>query len=168
MPPKAKITKEQIIEKAYELVKKHGFGCLSARYLAQELGCSTQPIYLYFKDMKELQKEVANKAGNTMLEYVKKESQDNQPMLLAQMLGYVKFANEEENLYQLMFVSGVFADQSRSGESPATDELGMNMTIYAHGIVMMQAFGKLALPWEQTRNMIIKAYRCFESGLADH
>ena len=44
MPPKVKITKENIVETAIELIKKEGEVSLNARSIASSLGCSTQPI----------------------------------------------------------------------------------------------------------------------------
>ena len=46
-----KIDKEGILDAAYRLVRKEGLGALSARKLAQEAACSTQPIYENFGDM---------------------------------------------------------------------------------------------------------------------
>lgn len=39
------IAQEVIIEAAFELVRKEGFEVLSARNIAKQIGCSTQPIY---------------------------------------------------------------------------------------------------------------------------
>lgn len=51
MAAKKKINKEAILDAAYELVRKEGFDSLSARKVAKEAGCSTQPIYENYHDM---------------------------------------------------------------------------------------------------------------------
>ena len=56
MPPKVKITKEDIIKTAIELVRREGTGALNARAIAAALSCSTQPIFSNFETMDELQK----------------------------------------------------------------------------------------------------------------
>ena len=45
MPKSTVIAQEVIIEAAFELVRKEGFEVLSARNIAKQIGCSTQPIY---------------------------------------------------------------------------------------------------------------------------
>ena len=51
MPPKVKIPREAIIEKAFELTKAYGFEKVTARFLASELKCSTQPVFHAFSNM---------------------------------------------------------------------------------------------------------------------
>ena len=55
MPPKVKITKEDIIKTAVELVRSNGAEALNARAVAAELNCSTQPVFSNFATMDELQ-----------------------------------------------------------------------------------------------------------------
>ena len=55
MPPKARITKREIISTAIILVRENGAGSLNARAIASALGCSTQPIFSNFSSMDELQ-----------------------------------------------------------------------------------------------------------------
>ena len=62
MPPKVKIPKEAIIEKAFELTKVYGFEKVTARLLASELKCSTQPVFHAFHNIEELKEEVYKKA----------------------------------------------------------------------------------------------------------
>jgi len=56
------IAQEVIIEAAFELVRKEGFEVLSARNIAKQIGCSTQPIYWCYKSMDEIKAEVCRKA----------------------------------------------------------------------------------------------------------
>ena len=58
MPPKAKLSKEEIIETAFEMTRENGFEHVTARELAHRLGCSTQPIFHVFQNMEEVKKEV--------------------------------------------------------------------------------------------------------------
>ena len=45
MPPKIKVTKEDIIRTSVELVRRSGEQAINARTLAALLNCSTQPIF---------------------------------------------------------------------------------------------------------------------------
>ena len=53
MPPKVKVTKEEIILCALELVRKKGAEGLNARELAAEMGFSTQPPTLLAAALKQ-------------------------------------------------------------------------------------------------------------------
>ena len=44
MPPKVKITKEMIIDAAFEIARSEGAENINARTVSKKLGCSTQPV----------------------------------------------------------------------------------------------------------------------------
>ncbi|MFC3767869.1 TetR/AcrR family transcriptional regulator [Paenibacillus sp. GCM10012303] len=58
MPPKAKFTKQSIIDAAFEIAKVEGLGGITIRKVADKLGSSIAPIYVNFKDVEELTGEV--------------------------------------------------------------------------------------------------------------
>ena len=62
MPPKVKVTKEDIIRAAVDLVREYGAQSINARTLATVLSCSTQPIFSNFETMDELRLAVVKKA----------------------------------------------------------------------------------------------------------
>ena len=49
MPPKVKITKEMIIDAAFEIARSEGAENINARAVSKKLGCSTQPVMYHFK-----------------------------------------------------------------------------------------------------------------------
>ncbi|KAF1295230.1 hypothetical protein BAU15_05635 [Enterococcus sp. JM4C] len=53
-------TASVLLEGAYELAIRHGVSNLSARAVAREIGISTQPIYLVFKNMNGLRVAMTN------------------------------------------------------------------------------------------------------------
>ena len=59
MPPKVKITKDEILKAALGIVRKGGAQALNARALADALGCSTQPVFSNYPGMDELRADVA-------------------------------------------------------------------------------------------------------------
>ena len=61
MPPKVKITKEDILKAALDLLRQSGETALCARGLAAALGSSTQPIFSNFATMDELRLAVGEK-----------------------------------------------------------------------------------------------------------
>ena len=46
--------KNQILDAAYSIAKRDGLSLITARNVAKEIGCSTQPIYLEFENMDEI------------------------------------------------------------------------------------------------------------------
>ena len=164
MPPRKQISKEQIVLKAYEIVQKNGTEELTARNLAKELNCSTQPIYLTFSDMKELKGSIADMAFENILQYVERyKAQDYDPFL-AGILGYVQFANEERNLYRLIYLTGKFDPEQVAKYESGQDACELNMMVYAHGIIMMKSFGTLTIGWEQIRKLLVNTYDRFKNA----
>ena len=51
MPAVRKVSKDQIIDAALEVLRDDGFSAINARSVDKKLGCSTQPIYFSFKNM---------------------------------------------------------------------------------------------------------------------
>ena len=50
MPAKKLITRQKIIDTAFQIVQMDGMDSLNMRNLAKMCNCSTQPIYLSFKN----------------------------------------------------------------------------------------------------------------------
>ncbi len=95
-----------IIETAFEMVRKEGFGVLSARNIAKQIGCSTQPIYWAYKNMDELKAEICQKAlqllKNTIYEYKKTGNP-----FLDLGLGYVRMAHAEPALFKAFYMDNI-------------------------------------------------------------
>ena len=69
MPRKTQFTTEDIINAAIEMVRKHGLPKLSAQAVAEEMGCSTMPIYSHSKNMQTLEDEVVRRVWKLVMEY---------------------------------------------------------------------------------------------------
>ncbi len=102
MPKKVIYTKEQIVEKAYELLKVEGLNSITARNLAKSLKTSPAPIYGYFSSMDLLKDELIKKAKEQFLTYVANPYTE-MPFLNAGM-GFVIFAREEKELFCSIFL----------------------------------------------------------------
>lgn len=96
-------TREQMVDVAFQLVRREGYASLTARSLAAELGCSTQPIMYQFPELAKLRELVYQKADQYHTAYLF-SAED----LLGIGLRYVQFAAEEPNLFRLLFQSGHF------------------------------------------------------------
>ena len=98
MPPRQKYSAEDVIEAAFQIVRRHGWGGLSARAIAKELKSSTRPVYDYFQSMKHIEIEVVRKALATFVDYISRDRTGDK--WLDQALGYISFAGEERHLFR--------------------------------------------------------------------
>lgn len=103
MSRKPTTTKDEMVEAAFELIRHSGHEALTARSLAAELGCSTQPIMYQFPALSELRELVYQHADAFHTSYLLAGTS-----LLEIGLRYIQFAEEEPHLFRLLFQSGHF------------------------------------------------------------
>ena len=111
MPPKAKVTKDMIIDAAFHVVREAGVENMNARTVAKELKCSTQPVMYHFETMEELKRAVYAKADRFHTEYLMCAKSQQEETMLGIGLNYIRFAIEEPQLFRFLFQSG-FAGNS--------------------------------------------------------
>lgn len=111
MPRKTRITREAILDSAFKLTREHGINYVTAKSLATDLHCSTQPIYWVFDNMGSLKKEVVRMANDLYNVYFHKEH-ENLNRLKSVGVNYILFAKEEPNLFRLLFVTDREKDTS--------------------------------------------------------
>ena len=107
MPKKPTTTKEAMLEGAFRLIRENGHDYLTARNLAAFLGCSTQPVMYQFPNLDTLRDLVYQKADAFHSEYILAGAN-----LLEMGLRYIRFAEEEPNLFRFLFQSGRFSGSS--------------------------------------------------------
>lgn len=99
------ITKDQILTAAYDIVATEGFSRFTARNIASKMKCSTQPIYLEFKNMDDLKEELFEKIEIYLRDIVFARVVTGDP-LLDMNLNYVRFATDEKVLYRSLYLEG--------------------------------------------------------------
>ena len=105
MPPKIRITKEDIIQTAIELLRENGESTINARSIAAALNCSTQPVFSNFETMEKLHEEVVVAAYERYLHFLQQEAKDGRyPKYKAFGMAYIRFAKEEKQLFRLLFM----------------------------------------------------------------
>ena len=177
MPPKIKVTKEEIMNAAVDIVRREGAQALNARNIAAALDCSTQPVFSNFATMDLLRMAVVQKADGLCRDYMQREMESGQyPAYKANGMAYIRFAKEEKELFKLLYM------RDRSGELiPEDTELTgsmekivqentglagndvklfhLEMWAYVHGIATMFATGFLDLEWQLVSQMLTDAYQ---------
>ena len=111
MPPKARITREMILEAAYAIAREQGAEQINARTISKRLGCSTQPVLYYFDRIQDIRREVYRVADEAQTAFLMQFPADTDPMV-AIGLNYIRFAAEEKHLFRMLFQSDNFNGQS--------------------------------------------------------
>ena len=107
VPKKPTTTKEAMIEGAFQLVREKGHEFLTVRNLAAFLGCSTQPVMYQFPNLDALKDLTYQKADVFHSEFILAGGD-----LLEIGLRYIRFAEEEPQLFRFLFQSGRFSGSS--------------------------------------------------------
>lgn len=103
MARKKTIMKSSILDTAYHVVRTEGFAGFTARNIANEMNCSTQPIYLEFKNMDDLKKELLVRIEEYLVETVFGQERTEKPILNA-ALNYLHFAKEEPVFFKALYL----------------------------------------------------------------
>ncbi|MDF2801890.1 MAG: putative transcriptional regulator, TetR family [Anaerocolumna sp.] len=112
MPPKIKVTDEDIINAAIRMVREKGIESLNARDLAKEIGCSVHPIFRVYNSMEGLKVAVYKMAESIYNERMEQAGENSNDGFLTMGLTYIDFAKNEKNLFKLIFMSDAFSEYS--------------------------------------------------------
>lgn len=124
MPPIAKITSKMVAEAAFEVIRENGHENLSARTIAEHLGCSTQPVLYHFRSVDEIREAAYELADEYHSQFILPKKEDEIPFL-AMGLNYVRFGYEEDNLFRFLFQTDKFAGINIEGlkKNPALSDV---------------------------------------------
>ena len=98
MANKMKFFENDIIEAAFSVAREKGMSELSTRSIAKRLGCSTMPVYSFFKSKQNLIQKIIKKAYAVLYEY-QTTARTGDPFL-DMGIGYVLFAKNERYLFR--------------------------------------------------------------------
>lgn len=110
MARKKEIDKQRILDAAYKLAVRGGIESLTARNIAKAVNCSTQPIYLEFKNMQDLRNQVLARISDELKSNTLQQNFTGEPLIDLD-LSYLYFAKEHVDLFRAMFVDGKFGNQ---------------------------------------------------------
>jgi len=178
MPPKAKITKEMVLDAAFEVTRARGAENVNARTVAQKLSCSTQPVMYHFAKIEDLKRAVYQKVDQFHTEYLM-NIKPQEDVLAGIGLNYIRFAVEEPNLFRFLFQSGFVAENSVSqmmdseGLTPVlsamqeamgfameqTKRIFLTLSVFTHGYASLIANNGFAYDEETVRTHLENAFR---------
>lgn len=179
MPPRAKVTKEMVIDAAFEVAREAGAENINAKTVAKKLKCSTQPVMYHFATIEELKRAVYAKLDLYHTEYLMNVEEPQEGVMLGIGLNYIRFAVKEPHLFRFLFQSG-FAVENNLLEMIDSEELlpvlsamqeatGMDMeqtksafltiALFSHGYASIIANNSLEYDEELIKSHLERAYR---------
>ena len=174
MPTQIKISKDMILNVAFEIVRENGMEKLNNREIAKRLKCSIRPIYYQFKNVEEMQEELYKKIEKFFYQFLLDNMIDDIPKYKQVGINYIKFAKQENNFFKILFMSkiGLSPDAfvSKAGEDYKEIEklvkistnlnekdikgFHTKMWFYCHGIATLVASETLKVTEEQIRDLL--------------
>lgn len=178
MPAAKKVTREDIINAAVEVLRDGGFSSINARSVARKLGCSTQPIYFSFRSMDELKAALTQRAIEMHTQRVRESlraHQGNDSRYSSYGMGFVRFAAEEKQLFRWLYLEGELPGPYRSDVLLAeviaviVDDFGysedvarrfhQDMLYFSYGLAILANTGHLHLTERELRAAFHREFR---------
>ena len=151
--PKQRITKEMVVNAAFEIARNSGMEQVMVKNIADKIGCSVHPIYSYCKNMDSLRQDVVEQTNRFIQENVAAHI-DKDDLFRSTGRLYIRLAQEEPHLFRIFILhrrKGISSlnDLYQSETNPhvaeviASDlhisvaqakQLHLNMLIYTIGI----------------------------------
>ena len=178
MPAVKKVSREEIVEAALEVVRNGGFSAVNARSVAKKLGCSTQPIYFSFRNMDELKAALTERAAQMHEQRVRdslRAHEGNDSRYSSYGMGFVQFAAEEKQLFRWLYlegeqlgpyqndillpeVIGVIMEEFGYGEGVAR-RFHQDMIYFTYGLAILANTGHLPLTETELREAFRREFR---------
>ena len=174
MPTKIRISKDMILDAAFEIVRKDGMEKLSNRELANKLNCSIRPIYYQFENVEEMQKELYLKIEQYFYKFILENMVEEIPKYKQVGINYIKFAKKEKKLFQTLFMTDVgltpdafvlkagedykeiekFIKISANIKEEDIKDFHTKMWIFCHGIATLVANDTIKLTDNQIQDLL--------------
>ena len=153
--------RETVLDAALGLLRERGETALSARTVAERAGCSVQPIYSLFGDMRGLVHALYDHARAWVAAYNREHVDDGRNAFEANGLSHLRLARTERHLFQFLYLSPhmeatsfaeVYESVAINGVQQCIEELGhlspaaaralyLHMIVYTHGMAAMLVAG---------------------------
>lgn len=111
MPPRQKITKEILLDHAFQIAESKGISAVTSRSVAKSVGCSIQPVFSQFPTMEDLRQATFDYACSKFVGEVL--AFENQPDFMPKVVAWTTdLARNKPHLYRLLYFSGGFKGES--------------------------------------------------------
>lgn len=178
--PKQRITKEMVVNAAFEIARSDGMEQVMVKSIAEKIGCSVQPIYSYCKNMEGLRQDVAMQVNRFIGEYVETHIEKDD-IFGSTGRAYIQLAKEEPHLFKIFILhkrNGIASldDLYQSEANPNMAEfisktlnismeqakkLHLNMLIYTIGIGTIFSVTTPGISTDEIYEQQESAYKAF-------
>ena len=110
MARRIQISREIILSTAFQKLVRDGYSSINITSLAQEIGCSTQPIAWHFGNMDGLRDALLQHSLNYMRDHFTLSGDTTTTMLAEIQRKYINLAFDSPNLYKYLYMT----DQDRA------------------------------------------------------
>lgn len=175
MARRIEITKEAMIQAAYEILEEEGYNAVNIKTIAAKAGCSTKPISWQFGNMLEMRKEIYKYASKQLYEGIEEKLSNLSALEAFFETGkiYISNAIESPNVFRFLCIDGPgdmldetmnikdllgddFIKEMLAKELPLSKEIiesiVADIVIYTHGLATM-------LLWDSIKLDKIAAYK---------
>ena len=182
MPRKSNLSREEIAQTAFQILRTEGYDALNARHLAQTLGVSTMPLFHNFENMDEIKSEAVRLGVERYCEYIRAGMSEPIPFKGVGR-SYIRFAKEEPKLFALFYMTADDKVKELPSKDPVVDEawsiaanimngdrdeggrMLQTMWILVHGIATLEATGKMNFTDEEIGNVLSKVFFALKSKM---
>ncbi len=183
MGRKTKITREMILQAAYELLDESGIGAVAIKSIAAKLSCSTQPVSWQFGSMIDLKKELYRYSADKLYGSLEEDMKGMEAIdaFFYSGIRYISGSCDHPNVFRFVNVedpmntigervlgdTSIFATQfdedavrllAAEFDLPA-EKIGAmvrDVVIYTHGLAVMMMFDNYRLSKEEAGKMILE------------
>ena len=180
------VTQDMMLEAALNIIRRDGKAALSARRVAEEADCSTQPIFRMYKSMNALVDDLFIRCVDFFTEYFEESIKDGTDAPFVDFgIAYVSFAREEPNVFRILFLEenrvGISMYDILNGGKKGfvRNEIGklkglkremaqnvfMKIWLFLHGMACMELGADFDLSEEDTRSMLRDVFSGFYGKL---
>jgi len=181
MPPKEKTPKAMVTKTAFEMTREYGFAEVTARKLADRLGCSTQPIFRAYENMYELRTDIFYMSSEFFYEHILSKKSRSKPSYLTVSLAYIELARQERHLFELIASVDDFGTQTvqefikndewkaiieklpgmEDKTTEAKNEVFMMLWMFVHGLASLIVSNRVSYTEREIKSLLTKAYEGF-------
>ena len=183
MGRKTQITKQIILETALQMLIRDGYGAITVKTLAAQIGCSTQPIVWHFENMSGFRKAFLEYCIDYAKSHFTVWNGSLDELLTETARGYISIACNMPNLFRFVFVDN--KDECKDSDvvqklqldntkriihllreekgltEPQAASFLMNYEFYIHGIASYTASGFVNYPEDEIVAMADRARDAF-------
>ena len=178
MSPKIVTTRNEIAQAAFDIVREEGHEALTARHIAERLGCSTQPLLYHFQSIEEIRQAAYELAETFRTNYITELHGDYPHPMLEVGMRYLRFGHDEPHLFRFLFQTGRYSGRDLLGlnddekRAPVIDVLQQaagldrdqaklaftSLAVMAHGYASFMANNAMPFNEELAKQLLINAF----------